>query len=206
MVVVQASPEARLRQLTFELDRREVIPRIVGDHRDFLIVSGLAGSSKDVASLTDDGTNAFTMAGAMGAAVSMGLGLALAQPDRRILVVTGEGELLMNLGALATVAVMSPNNLAILCVDNGHYGETGYQRTPTSFCTDLEAVAAGSGIRRTVLVEDEDGVPLGASAIRGDDGPSFVLLRVKPTEPPAFSRNLHGHECRARFRNALLSS
>ena len=203
MVELQASPESRLSGTTFELDRLKVIPEIIGNHTDFLIVSGLAGASKDVASLTDDGPNAFTMAGTMGAAVSMGLGLALAQPDRQVLAVTGEGELLMNLGALATVAVMRPNNFAILCIDNGHYGETGYQRTHTSFGTDLELIAKGSGIDRTALVDDDAGVAAGAEALRGNDGPSFVLLRVKATDPASYSRNLHGHECRTRFRNAL---
>lgn len=203
MVVVQASPESRLRDVTFELDRREVFPRLVGDHQDFLIVSGLAGASKDVASLTSDGPNAFTMAGAMGAAVSIGLGLALAQPDRRVLVATGEGELLMNVGALATVAVMDPGNLSIVCIDNGHYGETGYQRTHTSFCTDLDVIAQGSGIRRTAVVEDEAGIAAGAVALRDTSQPTFVLLRVKATEPPAVRRNLHAHECRTRFRQAI---
>jgi len=205
MTVVQASPEARLRDVTFELDRREVFPQLVGDHRDFLIVSGLAGASKDVAALTSDGPNAFTMAGAMGAAVSMGLGLALAQPDRPVLVVTGEGELLMNVGALATVAVMDPGNLAIVCIDNGHYGETGYQRTHTSFCTDLDVIATGSGIRRTVVVEDESNLAEGAAALRDLSCSSFVLLRVKETEPAAARRNLHAHECRTRFRQLLNS-
>lgn len=206
MTVIQAMQEARLGGVKFELDRRVAVPQVVDDQRDFLIISGLAGASKDVAALTDDGPNAFTMAGAMGAAVSMGLGLALAQPDRRVLVVTGEGELLMNLGALATVAVMNPANLAILCIDNGHYGETGYQRTHTSFCTDLEVVARGSGIRRTVLVEDESRLSMGADALRSSDGSSFVLLRVKASEPAARGRNLHADECRTRFRNELRGS
>ena len=85
------------------------------------------------------------MAGAMGGAVSIGLGLALAQPERRILVCTGDGELLMNIGALATVSVMKPANLGILCVDNGHYGETGNQQSHTAQCTNLATMAHGAG-------------------------------------------------------------
>ena len=80
----------------------------------------------------------------------MGLGLALARPDKRVLVVTGDGELLMNLGALATIAVINPPNLAILCVDNGHYGETGWQKSHTSLGVDLEKIAIGAGIKRTL--------------------------------------------------------
>src|SRR6266496_5970264 len=92
------------------------------------------------------------MAGAMGGACMIGLGLALARPDKRVLVATGDGELLMNLGALATIAILNPANLAIVCVDNGHYGETGYQKSHTSLGVDLEKIAAGSGIRRTRTV------------------------------------------------------
>ena len=105
----------------FILDRREAVPALLGRHEDFLIVTGLAGTAKDIAALTRDGEHTFTMAGAMGAACTMGLGLALARPDKRVLVATGDGELLMNVGALATIAVLNPPNLAIVCVDNGHY-------------------------------------------------------------------------------------
>ena len=93
------------RKPRFELDRREAVPAIVGEHRDFLFVCGLAGTARDIAHLTDDGDHVFGMAGAMGAACATGLGLALARPDRRVLVVTGDGELLMNVSSLATIAV-----------------------------------------------------------------------------------------------------
>src|SRR6201989_2317288 len=113
----------------FVLDRCDAVPALIGRHEDFLIVSGLAGTSRDVAALTGDGAHTYTMAGAMGGGCLLGLVLALARPDRRVLVVTGDGELLMNVGGLATIAVMNPANLAILCVDNGHYGETGWQKS-----------------------------------------------------------------------------
>src|SRR5436190_15732610 len=91
----------------FELDRREALPALVGRHEDFLIIAGLAGTSRDVAALTKNASNGYPMGGAMGGACMMGLGLALAQRDRRVLVVTGDGELLMNVGALATIGVMN---------------------------------------------------------------------------------------------------
>jgi len=128
----------------FVLDRREAVPALIGRHEDFLIVTGLAGTARDVAALTCDGAHTYTMAGAMGGACMIGLGLALARRDRRVLVVTGDGELLMNVGALATIAVMNPPNLAIVCVDNGHYGETGYQQSHTSLGVDLEKIAVAS--------------------------------------------------------------
>ena len=126
----------------FFLDRCDAVPALIGRHEDFLIVSGLAGTSRDVAALTRDGAHTCTMAGAMGGACMIGLGLALARPERRVLVVTGDGELLMNVGALATIAVINPPNLAVICVDNGHYGETGYQKSHTSFGVDPEKIAA----------------------------------------------------------------
>jgi phosphonopyruvate decarboxylase len=186
------------------LDRTDAVPAIIGDHNDFLIVTGLAGTSKDLAHLTRDGDHLFTMGGAMGAACSMGLGLALAQPTRKVLVATGDGELLMNLGSLATIAVLNPPNLSILCVDNGHYGETGYQKSHTSLGVDLETVAQGSGIKSTRTVQTEDEIADGARLLRESNGTCFVLLRVKPTDGPRFKRNLHAGECRARFRHALL--
>jgi thiamine pyrophosphate-dependent acetolactate synthase large subunit-like protein len=188
----------------FTLDRRDAVPALIGRHEDFLIVSGLAGTSRDVAALTRDGAHTYTMAGAMGGACSIGLGLALARPDKRVLVVTGDGELLMNVGALATVAVMNPPNLAIVCVDNGHYGETGYQKSHTSLGVDLERIAAGSGIKATRTITSEEEVAEGARLLREGNGTAFVLLRVKPTDPPAFKRNMDPSACRNRFRTALL--
>ncbi len=188
----------------FVLDRRTALPALIGRHQDFLFVAGLAGTSKDIAALTDDGAHVYTMAGAMGGATMIGLGLALARRDRKVVVVTGDGELLMNLGSLATIAVMNPPNLAIVCVDNGYYGETGYQQSHTSLGVDLERIAAGSGIRRTMTVGVESEIASGARLIREGNGASFVLLRVKPTDPPAYKRDFDPSACRVRFRSANL--
>jgi len=187
---------------SFVLDRRQAVPALIARHQDFLIVTGLAGTSRDIAALTDDGAHTYTMAGAMGGASMIGLGLALARPDKRVLVVTGDGELWMNVGSLATIAVLNPPNLSIVCVDNGHYGETGYQRSHTSLGVDLERIAAASGIKRTVAIEQESELAAGARLIREGNGASFVLLRVKPTEPPAYKRDLDPSTCRTRFRAA----
>jgi thiamine pyrophosphate-dependent acetolactate synthase large subunit-like protein len=190
----------------FILDRREAVPRLIGRHEDFLIVAGLAGTSRDIAALTDNGAHAFILTGAMGGAAMIGLGLALARPERRVLVATGDGELLMNVGALATIAVMNPPNLAILCVDNGHYGETGYQKSHTSLGTDLEKIASGAGIRQTRTVEQEADIAAAGRLLREGNGTCFVLLRVKPTEPPRDQRMLDPAGGRIRFRAALLGS
>src|SRR5438874_3091344 len=168
----------------FILDRRDAVPALIGRHEDFLIVTGLAGTARDVAALSRDGAHTYTMAGAMGGACMIGLGLALARRDRRVLVVTGDGELLMNVGALATIAVMNPPNLAIICVDNGHYGETGWQQSHTSRGVDLEKIAIGAGIKRTRTVAIHSDIAEAAPLLREGNGAAFILLRVKPTEPP----------------------
>ena len=167
---------------SFVLDRREAVPALIGRHDDFLFVAGLAGTSRDIAALTHDAAHVYSMAGAMGGAAMMGLGLALARRDRRVMVLTGDGELLMNLGALATIAVLNPANLSILVVDNGHYRETGYQKSHTGLGVDLEKIAAGSGIKRTATVEKEADLASGARLLREGNGTAFVLLRVAPTE------------------------
>lgn len=199
-------PPGRADGEDFALDRRQAVPALVGRHEDFLIVSGLAGASKDVAALTGDGGHVFTMAGAMGAATSIGLGLALARPQRLVLVVTGEGELLMNLGALATVAVADPGNLAIVCIDNGRYGETGNQRSHSAFRADVEQIARGAGLRRTLTVRAEAEIPEARALLRDRDGASFVLLRVNDGPPAAYKRNLDPAACRQRFKAALAES
>jgi phosphonopyruvate decarboxylase len=187
------------------LERTEAVPALIGRHEDFLIIAGLGGTALDVGALAGDSAHVYALSGAMGAASMMGLGLALARPDKRVLVVTGDGELLMNVGALATIAVANPANLAVLCVDNGHYGETGWQKSHTSLGTDLEKIAIGCGIGQTLTVAAVADIPDGGRLLR-EGGPSFVVVRVRPTEPPPFRRNLDAAFCRTRFRAALATS
>jgi thiamine pyrophosphate-dependent acetolactate synthase large subunit-like protein len=187
----------------FTLDRGEVLPRIIGNPDDFLVVTGLGGTARDMATITDAGANLFALGGAMGAAAMLGLGLALAQPERQVLTVTGDGELLMNVGALATIAVLNPPNLSIVCVDNGHYGETGYQLSHTGRGVDLEQMARGAGLTRTCTVRREADVQQGADLVRDGSGTSFVLLRVSKTPSRPRKRDLDAAACRVRFRAAL---
>lgn len=185
------------------LDRAEAVPALIGRHEDFLIIAGLGGTANDVAAITGDAASVYSLGGAMGAACMMGLGLALARPKERVLVVTGDGELLMNVGALATIAVRDPANLAILCVDNGHYGETGWQKSHTSLGTDLEKIAIGCGIRQTRTVSSNAELAEGARLLRAANGTRFVVLRVAAGEPPPAKRNFDGSLMRDRFRAAL---
>ena len=128
------------------LDRKEAVPALVGDPADFLLISGLAGTGKDIGALTGEDHIQFLMTGAMGAAAMTGFGLALAQPDKQVLVVTGDAELLMGLGALATIGAEQPS-MAIVCVDNGHNGETGYQPSHTAKGVDLRRWRAAPAFR-----------------------------------------------------------
>ena len=184
------------------LDRREFVRELLRDRGGLLVVTGLGSPTYDVAAAGDHPLNLYLW-GAMGGAAMIGLGLALARRDRRVLVVTGDGELLMNIGALATIAVMNPPNLAIVCVDNGHYGETGYQKSHTSLGVDLEKIATGAGVKLTRTIEDAADLAAGARLIREANATAFVLLRVAPTEPPAFKRVMDPAFCRDRFRTAL---
>lgn len=192
----QASPRV--------LDRKQAVPKIIGDPSDFLIISGLAGTGKDVGHLSQESGIQFLMTGAMGAACMTGFGLALAQPDRQVLVVTGDAELLMGVGALATIGAEQPSNLAIVCVDNGHNGETGYQPSHTNKGVDLEMIARGAGIQITRTVSTEDQLIDAARAIRQGNGPVFIWARVTTDPPPVYKRNLDAVECKLLFRRRLL--
>lgn len=195
-----ASPKPEFKRT---LKRAEAVPKLIGNPADFLLVAGLAGTAKDIGHIAGE-TNSFLFGGAMGGATMAGLGLALAQPKRRVLVATGDGDLLMSLGSLATIAAAGPQNLAILCVDNGLYSETGSQRTHTTFGTDLKMVAEGCGFSVVHEVAAESDIAAAAQALRQSNGPVFVALRVDSSPPPAFRRNWHADECKAAFRRALL--
>ncbi len=186
------------------LDRRQAVPALIERPQDFLIVTGLAGAAQELTAITEDAPNVFALAGAMGAAPMIGLGLALAQPRRRVLVVTGDGELLMNLGALATIALKCPPNLALICVDNGHYGETGNQESHTGLGVQLDRIAAGAGIPVVHTINAEADMSEGRRLLHEGGALVFILLRVKEGPALKLKRNLHPHVGRDRFRQALL--
>ena len=188
-----ASPKANI-------DRRELLPTLFPNPDEWLFVTGLAGASRDAAALTDDGGNLYTMAGTMGAAVPMGLGLALSAPDRKVAVINGDGEMLMGIGALATVASAAPANLTLVCIDNAMHGETGGQTGHTAHTTNLEVIAQGAGIERTMTISEPGQVDAAAAFVADVPGPKFLLARVLQTDPCAYKRNMDPAECRVRFR------
>jgi phosphonopyruvate decarboxylase len=189
-----------------EIDRRELLPELFPAPEDYLLVSGLAGASRDAAALTGDGDYLFTMAGTMGAAVPLGLGMALSAPAARVAVITGDGELLMDLGALATVASQAPENLSIVCIDNGRHGETGGQPGHTSQRTDLARIAEGAGLPSVLTISRPGEIAAAAKFLAEAPAPRFLHARVKAGPPAAYRRNLDPAACRLRFRNAYLGA
>jgi len=188
------------------IDRRELLAQLFPDQADWLFVSGLAGASKDSAALTDDGPNLYTMAGTMGAAVPMGLGMALAAPERMVAVINGDGELLMGIGAFVTVASARPANMVMVCLDNCMHGETGRQTGHTAATTDLAAIARGAGIEQVMTISEPGEIEAAAAFLRDGQGPKFLHCRVLPTDPSAYKRNMDPAECRVRFRTAFLKA
>lgn len=190
----------------YKLNRQTAVPALIGKHEDFLIVSGLAGPAKDIGALTKETPNTFLFGGAMGGALPMAFGLALAQPDRRILCVTGDGDLLMCLGMLATIGAMKPSNLAVVCVDNALYQETGSQDSHTGMGVNLAAIAEGAGFSVVRDVDSEEKITDASTVLRQSNGPAFVLLRVDATPPPKYVRNWQASEAKTAFRKALLGT
>ena len=186
------------------LDRRQVVARILRSRGDALVVPGLGSTTWDVAAAGDHDLD-FHMWGGMGGAAMIGLGLALAQPQRRVLVITGDGEMLMGLGSLATIAVQRPRNLSVVVIDNQRYGETGEQPTHTQYGVDLAAVAAAVGFRETGTVyrarDLDDWIP---KLYRGRRRPTFLCVKVRPGIGPLVIPERHGPAIVDRFRRALL--
>ncbi len=185
------------------LDRRKVVARILKDRGDVLLVTGLGAPTWDAAAAGDHPNN-FYLWGGMGGAVMTGLGLALAQPERRVLVITGDGEMLMGLGGLATVAVQKPDNLAVCIIDNQRYGETGMQETHTEFGVDLPAMARGAGISETALVYTAKELEAAVPQLYEARGPVFVDVKVTDKAQPMILPLRDGPSIKHRFRDAVL--
>jgi thiamine pyrophosphate-dependent acetolactate synthase large subunit-like protein len=174
------------------LHRREVISALLKDREDLLVIAGLGSTAWDITAAGDSPLS-FPLWGAMGQAAMMGLGLALAKPQRRVLVITGDGEMLMGLGSLATIGVQQPQNLGIVVIDNERYGETGMQATHTAGGVDLAAVARGCGLKVCAY-----------EAIHRQSGPSFAAVKVVAEKIPLVLPPREGALLKARFRRALL--
>lgn len=185
--------------------RRPAVQYLVdGRPEHLLVVTGLGSCTWDLSAAGDDPRN-FCFVGAMGQAAPFALGLAMARPEKRVVLMTGDGELLMGLGILATIANRRPANLAMLVMDNESYVETGGQPTATAGPTDLEAIARGAGIETTCTVREESGLAALRDRMRSAPGPFFANVKVvSETLPLAFPHSFDGATAIDRFRDTIL--
>jgi thiamine pyrophosphate-dependent acetolactate synthase large subunit-like protein len=184
------------------LDRRAAMRALLENRGDLLLVTGLGSTTWDAASVGDDDRN-FYLWGAMGSAAMVGLGLAIARPDRRVLVVTGDGEMLMGLGALATIGMQRPPNLAIAVFDNGLYGETGMQASHTESAVELTGIARSCGIKETFDITDELALHRFAERIHDAVTTLFARVAIRADEPPRVLPPRDGVLLKTRFRRAI---
>jgi thiamine pyrophosphate-dependent acetolactate synthase large subunit-like protein len=190
------------------LDRRAAMRALLAGRGDMLLVTGLGSTTYDAAAAGDDERN-FYLWGAMGAASMIGLGLAIARPERRVLVVTGDGEMLMGLGALATIGVERPPNLAIVVFDNGSYAETGMQPSHTQGGVSLSGVARACGIDAVFDITNEAALQEFAARLHDFDRPGFfdrtvfARIAIYADEPPRVLPSRDGVHLKNRFRRAL---
>jgi len=187
------------------LDRREFVQELLVGRKDLLVVSGLGSPTYDVAACGDHPLN-FYLWGAMGGAAMIGLGLALAQPARRVLVLTGDGEALMGLGSLATIGIKQPGNLVIIVLDNQHYGETGMQPSHTRAGVDLVAVARACRFTDGLYVSEIGAAGRVRDLVHNGGGPILVQARIANDEAPRVLPIRDGRAIKLRFTEALSST
>lgn len=190
-------------------DRRALVAAILDRRGDAAVVAGLGSPAWDCHAAGDSPLN-FYFWGAMGGAAMLGLGVALARPTRRVLVVTGDAEMLMGVGSLASIAAQAPSNLALLVLDNEAFGETGRQVGLTAKHADIAAMARGAGIAAAFTVgceveEGSAGVDIDALAVRlfEEEGPVLCVAKVALGAEPGSYPPRDGVLLQARFRAAL---
>jgi thiamine pyrophosphate-dependent acetolactate synthase large subunit-like protein len=189
--------------MTASMKRRDVVNALLDKRKGLLVVAGLGSTAWDITAAGDSPLN-FPLWGAMGNAAMIGLGLALAQPERRVLVLTGDGEMLMGLGSLATIGVQRPANLAVVVIDNERYGETGMQATHTAAGADLAKVALACGFASAIQVREPGELAAVRAAIHASKGPYFAQIKVVAEKLPLVLPPRDGGVLKSRFRKALL--
>jgi thiamine pyrophosphate-dependent acetolactate synthase large subunit-like protein len=183
------------------MNRFDLTSRLVKKLKNEAVIGGIGNTNFDLWAAGQRPEN-FYMLGSMGLAVPIGLGVALAQPSRRTFVLEGDGSLLMQLGALGTVAAAAPKNLAIVAFDNQMYQITGSQKTLTASTVDLVAVAKGAGLAKSEWAKDEAHFEaLVERALKGD-GPWFIGAKIDGAKPAGVTER-DPARIRARFMDAL---
>ncbi|MAF50198.1 MAG: aldehyde dehydrogenase [Rhodospirillaceae bacterium] len=186
-----------------KLDRRWVVKTLLSDRRDLLVVTGPGAPAYDTAALEDHPCN-FYLWNALGSSAMVGLGLALAQPSLPVVVITGDGDMLMGMGGLATIAVQKPTNLAIVVLDNERYGETGMQESHSAFGVDLAAIASDCGFPMSSTLTEKSEVTSLATKLHANEGPLFANIKVKAEDLSRVLPPRDGTFLRSRFRSAIL--
>jgi thiamine pyrophosphate-dependent acetolactate synthase large subunit-like protein len=185
------------------LDRREVVGRLLAERQEAIVVGGLGASTYDIAAAGDHDRNLYLW-GAMGGAVMIGLGIALAQPKLPVVVITGDGEMLMGMGSLATVGLQKPKNLTIVVLDNEVYGETGGQASHTAATVDLVGVARSCGIADARAVSTLTEVEAYAPDIQDvSSGPRFANVKIDSANLERVLSSRDGQFTVTRIRGAL---
>ena len=185
-----------------KLDRREVVETLLKARGDALVVTGLGSPSYDVMAAGDHDNNYYLWA-AMGSAATVGLGIAVTQPHRKVIVVTGDGEMLMGMGALATIGIQHPTNLSIIVLDNGHYGETGMQTSHAGEGTALYKIAEACGFDWAEQVDDIVGVQELRERVFTMKGLNFASIKIDTENKPRVLPPRDGVYIKNRFRAAL---
>jgi thiamine pyrophosphate-dependent acetolactate synthase large subunit-like protein len=157
---------------------RHLVAALGGDP----VVASLGHPAYDLFAAGDRDTYFYTW-GSMGLASSIGLGLAMAQPTKRVVVLDGDGSLLMNLGSLATIGWVRATNLVVLVWDNSLYGTTGGQDTATAHGTDLAAAARAMGISAAVTVSTAEELDAAMARTRAEAGPWVIVAKVHESSP-----------------------
>ena len=186
-------------------ERRAAMTTLLADRpKNLFVVPGLGSTTWDAAAAAGGNDDRdFYLWGAMGGAAMIGLGLALAQPKLRVAVITGDGEMLMGLGSLATIGVKQPRNLFVVVFDNGLYGETGGQPSHTQSGVDLVATARACGFSDCHDIADEEGLRVLAARLKNLGGLLFARVKIAAEEPPRVLPLRDGVEIKRRFRAAL---
>jgi len=193
---------AAVKKNTALLERRSVVHRILKDRGEAAVVTGIGNASHDVASAGDDDRNMYLF-GIMGGAAMVAFGIAVAQPERRVVVITGDGEVLAGIGSLATIGVEKPKNLSIVVIDNQAYGATGNQHTHTARGVDLVGIAAASGFDRAELITDKKGLEAAIDNIYNQPGPYFAVVKVMAKTGSRAVVPNDGTRISRRFRKAV---
>jgi len=185
------------------LERREVVARILRDRGTALCVPGLGAPTWDAAAAGDHPLT-FQMWGAMGGTAMIALGMALAQRERRVIALPGDGDMLMGIGSLQTIGTQGPPNLVVAVIDNERYGETGMQETHTARGVDLEGIARASGFRKTATVYTMKELEAAMPLFYKTKGPVFIDIKVTSNPVPNVLPPRDGAWLKHRFRQALL--